>query len=215
RALVVDDIRENRDVLSTMLAAIGCEVVLAENGRQALEAVAVSRPGIIFMDMRMPELDGLEATRRIVSDYGRFGVKVVATSASALEHQCETYLHAGCDDVVAKPFRSERIYESLRDLLGVEFEYSSAPTDEEPAALLDLGSIALPEDLVLRLAMAAELHSATVMKNCLLEVERTGAAGKRLAEHLRGFMASYDMETIQKIVAQIPITENPAQTFHS
>jgi signal transduction histidine kinase/DNA-binding NarL/FixJ family response regulator len=205
RALVVDDIRENREVLSTMLAAIGCEVILAENGRQAIEAVAASRPGIVFMDMRMPEIDGLEATRRIVSDHGQPGLKVVATSASALEHQREMYLQAGCDDFVAKPFRAERIYAALRNLLGVEFDYADSPANIDAAPELDLGSIALPEDLITRLVMAAELHSTTVMKNCLREVEQAGPPGQRLASHLRGFMASYDMETIQKIVAQIPV----------
>ena len=114
RALVVDDIRENREVLSTLLAVIGCEIILAENGRQALEAVSVSRPDIVFMDMRMPEIDGLEATRRIVRDYGAGGLQVVATSASALEHERERYLEAGCDDFVAKPFRGERIYAALK-----------------------------------------------------------------------------------------------------
>jgi signal transduction histidine kinase/DNA-binding NarL/FixJ family response regulator len=215
RALVVDDIRENREVLSTMLASIGCEVVLAENGRQALEAVAASRPGIVFMDMRMPEIDGLEATRRIVSDYGQFGLKVVATSASALEHQREAYLQAGCDEFVAKPFRAERIYAALRNLLGIEFEYAPAPAERDTAPELDLGSIVLPEDLITRLVMAAELHSTTVMKNCLREVEQTGPAGQRLATHLREFMASYDMETIQKIVAQIPVAADAAQSSNS
>ena len=215
RALVVDDIRENRDVLSMMLTTIGCEVILAENGRQALEAIAVSRPGIVFMDMRMPELDGLEATRRIVSDYGQLGMKVVATSASALEHQRAQYLRAGCDDFVAKPFRAERIYSALRSLLGISFEYAPAPTDCDAAPELDLGNIVLPEDLVTRLVMAAELHSTTVLKNCLREVEQTGPAGRRLATHLRGFMASYDMEMIQKIVAQIPVASDATQPSNS
>ena len=212
RALVVDDIRENREVLSTMLAVIGCEVVLAENGRQALEAVAVSRPGIVFMEMRMPEIDGLEATRRLVRDYGELGLKVVAISAAALEHERKMYLRAGCDEFVAKPFPTERIYATLHHLLGVEFEYEPARDDGEAAPVLDLGRIVLPEELVVRLVMAAELHSTTVLKNCLREVEQTGPSGQRLAVHLREFMVSYDMETIQKIVAQIPVTttENSA-----
>jgi signal transduction histidine kinase/CheY-like chemotaxis protein len=210
RALVVDDIRENREVLSRMLGAIGCEIVLAENGRQALEAVAVSRPDIVFMDMRLPEMDGLEATRRIVRDYGSSGVKVVATSASALEHERERYLEAGCDDFVAKPFRSERIYGCLKNLCDVEFEYRALAPDAEAAPLLDLGRIALPEDLLVRLMMAAELHSATVVKSCLQEVEATGAEGRRLAAHLREFLASYDMDMIQKIIAQIPVARDGA-----
>jgi len=210
RALIVDDIRENREVLSTLLAAIGCEIVLAENGRQALEAVSVSHPDIVFMDMRLPEIDGLEATRRIVRDYGAGGLKVVAMSASALEHERETYLQAGCDDFIAKPFRSARLYECLHHLLGVDFEYKAPPDGAESAPLLDLGRIVLPEDLVTRLMMAAELHSATVLKSCLREVEETGAPGRRLAEHLREFLASYDMEMIQKITAQIAVVPNGA-----
>ncbi len=205
RALIVDDIRENREVLSTMLAAIGCEIVLAENGRQALEAVSVSRLDIVFMDMRLPEIDGLEATRRIVSDYGANGLKVVAMSASALEHEREMYLKAGCDDFIAKPFRSARLYDCLHHLLGVEFEYRKPAGDAGDEPLLDFGRIVLPEDLVTRLMMAAELHSATVLKTCLREVEETGAPGQRLAGHLREFLASYDMEMIQKIVAQIAV----------
>ena len=206
RALVVDDIAENRDVLSTLLTLVGCEVVLAEHGRQAIEVVRVSRPQIVFMDMRMPALDGIAATRRIVEEFGGTGLKVVATSASALVHQREPYMKAGCDDFVAKPFRAERIYGCLRHLLGVSFDYKERP----PAALseetIDLRQIALPEDLAARLTMAAELHSATVIKGCLAEMEKLGPAGDRLARHLRGFLASYDMKNIQRLVAQIPIS---------
>ena len=204
RALVVDDIVENREVLSTMLAFVGCEVVLAENGRQALEAVRVSRPQIVFMDMRMPELDGIEATRRLMEEFGGTGLKVVATSASALAHEREQYLKAGCDDFVAKPFRAERIYACLLHLPGVTFVYKERPVQSTAPDTIDLRQITLPEDLAARLSMAAELHSATVLKSCLAEMEKLGVAGERLAQHLRGFLASYDMKTIQRLIAQIP-----------
>jgi len=62
----------------------------------------------------------------------------------------------------------------------------------------------LPQELATRLTMAAELHSATVLKNCLTDVEALGPAGERLARHLREFLSSYDMKTIQRLVAQIP-----------
>jgi signal transduction histidine kinase/DNA-binding NarL/FixJ family response regulator len=211
RAAVVDDILENREVLLTMLAMVGCEIVLAENGRQAIEVVRASRPDIVFMDMRLPEMDGLEATQRIVQEFGPAGIKVVATSASALDHERNRYLEAGCDDFVAKPFRAERIYACLRNLLQVEFvERELEPLGPRGEAI-DLARLTLPEDLSARLVMAAELHSATVVKNCLKEVEQLGPHGRRLAEHLRGFLASYDMEMIQRIVAQVP-TETPEPT---
>lgn len=206
RALVVDDIVENREVLATMLTQIGCEVVLAEHGRQALEVVRVSRPQIVFMDMRMPQIDGVEATRRIVEEFGATGIRVVATSASALAHERDMYLKAGCDDFVSKPFRAERIYSSLGQLLGVQFEYQQRRREEAEEETIDLRQITLPEDLATRLSMAAELHSATVLKSCLLEVEKLSPAGERLARHLRGFLASYDMKTIQRLVSQIPVS---------
>ena len=206
RALVVDDIAENREVLATLLTLVGCEVVLAEHGRQAVEVVRVSRPQIVFMDMRMPNLDGIAATRRIIEEFGGTGLKIVATSASALAHQREQYLKAGCDDFVAKPFRAERIYGCLRHLLGVSFEYKEKAGMPLAEHTIDLGQIALPDDLAARLTMAAELHSATVLKGCLAEMEKLGPAGERLARHLRGFLSSYDMKTIQRLVAQIPVT---------
>lgn len=211
RALVVDDIAENRHILATMLTMVGCEVVLAEHGRQAVEVVRVSRPQIIFLDMRMLESDGIEAARRIVETFGASAPKIVATSASALTHERDHYLQAGCDDFVAKPFRAERIHGCLRQWLGVTFDHEPWPEKAEATQeTIDLLQLTLPEDLAARLAMAAELHSATVLKSCLAEVEVLGPAGQRVAIHLRGFLASYDMKTIQRLVAQIPVEASAA-----
>jgi len=206
RALVVDDIPENREVLAMMLTLIGCEVVLAESGRQAIEVVRVSRPQIVFMDMRMPGQDGVDATRRIVEEFGGLGVRVVATSASALTHERDAFLKAGCDDFVAKPFRAERIYSCLEHLAGATFVYKEPLKNDQPEETVDLRQIELPEELVTRLTMAAELHSATVLKGCLSELEQMGGAEQRLAQHLKGFLSSYDMKTIQRLVAQIPVS---------
>jgi signal transduction histidine kinase/CheY-like chemotaxis protein len=203
RALVVDDIRENREVLTLMLDMIGCEVILAENGRQAIEAACASRPDIVFMDIRLPEMDGLEATRRLIEELGPTGPKIVATSASVLAHERAGYMEAGCHDFAAKPFRAEHIYDCLKSLPGVEFTYKPIESGEiEPA--IDLNDIALPEELISRMVMAAELHSTTVLKACLKELDQFGPNEKRLAEHLRGFLRSYDMETIQRLIAQLP-----------
>jgi CheY-like chemotaxis protein len=205
RVLVVDDIAENRDLLAMMLKLVGCEVVLAEHGRQALEVIRVSQPQIVFLDMRMPEFDGVAVARQIVAEFGQAAPKIVATSASALTHERERYLQAGCDDFVAKPFRAERIYGCLCQLLGVSFDYDQRETDRGDEPAIDLSELTLPEDLAARLAMAAELHSATVLKTCLGEMELLGSAGERVAGHLRTFLASYDMKAIQHLVAQIPV----------
>ena len=107
---------------------------------------------------------------------------------------------------MAKPFRAERIYGCLKHLLGTEFLYKDEPSEAESGESVDLLQLTLPEELAARLTMAAELHSATVLKGCLVEMEQLGTAGHRLAQHLRTFLASYDMKTIQRVVAQIPVS---------
>jgi CheY-like chemotaxis protein len=201
-ALVVDDIADNRDVLTILLRRIGCTVRQAASGAEALTAAAKLQPDIVFLDMRLPSEDGAEVTRQLLEKFGPGGLKVVAMSASALTHEREHYLKTGCDDFVAKPFRAERIYDSLKTLLGASFVYR-APEYEPVRATIDLSSLIVPQDLLVRLTMAAELHSATALKSCLKELEGVGPAGERFAQHLRSFLASYDMATIQKLVAQL------------
>ena len=188
-----------------MLTMVGCEVVLAEHSRQAVEVVRVSRPQIVFLDMRMRESEGVEAARQMLETFGPTAPKIVATSASVLTHERDHYLQAGCDDFVAKPFRAERIYGCLRQWLGVTFDHAPLPQDHAAVETIELHQLILPEDLAARLAMAAELHSATVLKSCLAEMEKLGPTGERVASHLRTFLASYDMKTIQRLVAQIPV----------
>jgi signal transduction histidine kinase/FixJ family two-component response regulator len=215
QALVVDDIAENRDVLSLMLTLIGCQVSSAKNGEEALDLIRIAPPDIVFLDMRLPGMSGLDTAVRIVQEWENT-IKLVAMSASALEHEREQYLKAGCDDFVAKPFRAERIYRCLRNLLDVQYVLKEKSNDQSgPELSIDLGQLALDEDLALRLTTAAELHSATVVKSCLLEVEQLGPPGVRLAQHLRQFLASYDMKTIQRVVAQIPVRSEPSLPPHT
>ena len=93
-ALIVDDNQNNRDVLSQLLAAIGCEVHTAESALEAFERVN-NTPDIIFMDIRMPGLSGAEATRRIIAEHGPDKIKIVALTASVLEHEKAGHMAAG------------------------------------------------------------------------------------------------------------------------
>ena len=201
KALVADDVRENREVLSKILSDIGADVIAAENGQQAVEQVRAHRPDIVFMDIRMPGMDGLEAARQILSEFGHETVKIVAISASALAHERERYLSAGFEAFIPKPFLAERIYDCLANLLDIEYEY--ADVGEKQTVPLDLSRIELPEDLVLHLKEAAELYSTTELKRCLNEVERLGEDGYRLAEYIRSLLQNYDMEAILNVLAEM------------
>ena len=204
KVIVADDVAENRDVLRRMLTDIGVEVVLAEDGQQALDCLEKSRPDIVFLDIRMPVVDGLEVMKRMHEQGISQQVKVVAISASVLEHERQEYLAAGFDDFLAKPVRFEQICACLAKHLEVEFE--SAEYVEAAAAtgnIVDWGHVELPVELHGRLKETAEIYSVTQMENCLKEMERLGDAQRSLAGHVRKLKQQHDMESILNILAEV------------
>ncbi len=201
RALVVDDVRENRDVLCRMLTDLGCEVTAAEDGRQGVELACATPPHIIFLDIRMPVMDGLEAARELRAHFQSAaggspgGVpRLVSLSASALAHEQERYLAAGFDDFVAKPFRLERICECLARLPGVRFE--SAPPgagNDTRSEFQDVTTTRVPADLLARLKLAAKLYRTTEVKGCIASLLELGDGAAPLAVRLRALNESGDM----------------------
>jgi two-component system, sensor histidine kinase ChiS len=206
KALVVDDVAENRDILQHMLADIGVDIHTANDGQQALDVMDGWLPDIVFLDIRMPVMDGMEALRRIQQNENWRSVKVAAISASALEHEREGYLEAGFIDFIDKPFRFERICSCLAQLLDVRFDFGEnaepqGGTSDGGAA--DWSSVSLPEELATRLVEAAELYSVTEMDGCFGEMEDLGDDQRRLAAHLRRLRRSHDLETILELVREI------------
>lgn len=148
RVLVVDDIAQNRSVLIDLLQPLGFELAQAGNGQAAIEAAIAFRPDLIFMDLRMPVMNGLEATQRIREIEALKEAKIVAISASAFSHNRAQCVEAGADDFLPKPFRHEQLLEALGAHLKltwscereVEERVTSlvAPCDEEIEKLIEL-----------------------------------------------------------------------------
>jgi CheY-like chemotaxis protein len=110
---VADDNPVNLTVTTRMLARLGYRADTAVDGHEALAALARKRYDVILMDVQMPELDGLEATRRIRAGSGR-QPWIVALTASALEDDRRACIAAGMDDYLEKPIRREAVLEVLR-----------------------------------------------------------------------------------------------------
>jgi len=110
RVLVVDDHPVNRRVIRLFLEPFECELVEAENGQQALDALEAQPVDVVLMDVNMPVMDGLEATRRLRRDPRFARLPVIALTADVMSAQIKTCLEAGCDAHVAKPI-------DLRNLL--------------------------------------------------------------------------------------------------
>jgi CheY-like chemotaxis protein/HPt (histidine-containing phosphotransfer) domain-containing protein len=115
RVLLVEDNEVNQAVAQRMLEALGCRVLLAGNGREALDACARSHFDLVLMDCQMPEMDGYTATAELRSREAGTGrrIPIVALTANALKGDRERCLAAGMDDFLTKPFQRERLAATL------------------------------------------------------------------------------------------------------
>ncbi len=129
RILIVEDQKENQILLSQLMTAIGFSVKIADNGEQGVQLFQSWQPHLIWMDRRMPVMDGLEATRRIRQLPGGKDVKIIAVTASVLVEQRQEILDAGIDDFVLKPYRFNDIYDCLIKHLRVQYVYSDNHTE--------------------------------------------------------------------------------------
>ena len=108
--LVVEDQEDNRQILRDLLGSAGYDLTEAEDGEEAIAAVARRRPDLILMDIQLPVMDGYEATRRIRTNPDLRSVPIIAVTSYALAGDENKALAAGCDGYVTKPY-------SPRDLL--------------------------------------------------------------------------------------------------
>ena len=116
--LVVEDFEDNRFMMRRLLEMSGYRVVEAVNGEQAVEAAERERPDLILMDLSLPKLDGLAATRRIRQQNGAARVPIVAVSARDTTDFHADALAAGCNEYVTKPIDFDQLEELLTRLLG-------------------------------------------------------------------------------------------------
>ena len=160
RLLIAEDKLENRLLLNNLLEPLGFDLREAVNGQEAVEQYKDWHPHLIWMDIRMPVMNGLEATRIIKENEEGNNIKIVALTAHALEEERLEILAAGCDDFIRKPYRDTEIFDALGKHLGVRFLYSkevaSATADQETT--LDEEQLQkIPADLIEKLQEATLL----------------------------------------------------------
>ncbi|HRD68023.1 MAG TPA: response regulator [Candidatus Competibacter sp.] len=203
RILIADDKRENRAVLVDMLAPLGFRIAEAGNGQEALDVAARFQPDAVLMDMRMPVLDGLEATRRLRQSEALRDVIVIAVSASAYGHHREQYLAAGADDFLSKPFQLEKLLELLCTRLGLQLVYASDAGPPASGSAPD-GEIIVPPGA--ELAILRDLAQRGDLRNLLAQVERLERADGRyvpFAARLRGLAERFQLKKINELLAGV------------
>ncbi len=133
RVLVADDHAPNRAVLVDLLEPVGFVVETANDGQQALECAQRARPDLVFLDLRMPKVDGLAAARTIREALADNPPVLIGISASAHEAQRQAALAAGCVAFLAKPFRDEDLFGLVERHLGLVWRYSDPLPSTESA----------------------------------------------------------------------------------
>ncbi|MDD5215687.1 MAG: ATP-binding protein [Methylococcales bacterium] len=128
RVLIVEDQLENQLLLQKLLKDAGFTVVIAENGAEGVKLFQSFQPHFIWMDRRMPVMDGLDATQHIRAMPGGDKVKIVAVTASAFSEQRDEMLAVGMDDFVRKPYHPAEIFDCMARLLNVRFTYKQHET---------------------------------------------------------------------------------------
>ena len=181
RLLVVEDNVNNRKLLVTLLQSVGFDVREAVNGMEAIEIWRQWRPHLIWMDIRMPVMDGYAATEAIRTEMRQtrsgLDTKIIALTASAFEEDRLKVIEHGGNDFVRKPFRESEIFEIIRKHLGVAYVFER---EEDPVPVFTAGRMddvklsasiqGLPEPLLVRLKEATELSDAIFIDRVIQEI---------------------------------------------
>jgi DNA-binding response OmpR family regulator len=117
KILVAEDERDIRELIGLSLRFADFEVVLTQNGEEAVERTSVEKPDLILLDVRMPKMSGYEACRRLKEDPSTTEIPIVFLSAKGQEKEIEEGLNSGALDYIVKPFAPDELADQVRDIL--------------------------------------------------------------------------------------------------
>ncbi|MEG3937840.1 response regulator [Microcoleus sp. S36b_A3] len=209
RILAVDDNQENRLLLVKILQPIGFEVREAENGFQAVELWESWQPDLIWLDTRMPVMDGFEAVKQIRAkeEPTKPRTVIIALTASTFEERKGEIIAAGCDDFVRKPFQEQILFDKMACYLGVRYIYQELPRLEAGAwrryfASEKPDSFFLPLLAQMPGSWVQELYGAANDVNeelAIQIVDRISESHPTLAEALKDLLVDYRLDRIMDL----------------
>lgn len=202
RILVVDDKEENLKVAVTLLQLVGFETNEAVNGEDAISKFEAWNPDLILMDMRMPVMDGYEATRRIKSTEKGMRTPIVALTASTFEDELKHIDSLGMQGYIRKPFREHELFSTLGKILGITYIYDDeTPVSEskylnnQDALIDDLAK--LPNRLVLKMKQALAVADLDLIIELINSMEDDNP---ELARQLMNLAVNYNYDLLQQIL---------------
>jgi len=201
RILIVEDQLENRLLLQRLLESVGFNVRVANDGLQGVNLFTQWKPDFIWMDRRMPVMDGIEATKQIRKLTGGDQVKIVAVTASVFEQERQRLVEAGVDDIVNKPFHDQDIFSCLAEQLNLEYIHDTTVDEKqitEDQTIAGETLAAIPKAVLSELAEAVRNLD---VEQSLLVIDKIQAIDSALATQLKQSVEKFDFEMlIEKII---------------
>jgi len=206
RILAVDDHQENCHLIANLLKLVGFATRTAANGEEAIACWQDWQPHLVWMDMRMPVMDGYEATQRIRQLEAQLPQKpptiIIALTASAFDEQQIQATIAGCDDFVGKPFREQEIFEKISHYLGVSYIYEDKTSDQTPQT--NTANDNLPESSleVMPKEWLQQLHQASLRVNSKLItqlIQQIPEEHRTLADNLTNLVNQFRFDIILEL----------------
>ena len=210
RVLVVDDLPDNRRLLHDVLTPAGFSVLQAANGVEALALFEQHAPHVVLMDMRMPVMDGYEATRRIKASASGARTPVVAVTASALEDDRQAILDCGVDAYLSKPVEPTRLFSKLQQLLHLHYESPAGQQPEGHHAATTLSperiQASVPAGLRQRMCQALEQGDMVQLNGHLAQLLTQEPT---VAEALLKLANDFEYDVLQQLLACPGNESNP------
>ena len=207
RVLVVEDNEDNRLLLTRLLENVGFEVCAVNDGKQAVERFQSWHPDFIWMDMRMPVMDGYQATKIIRALPNGKNVKIAALTASAFKEDKDSILSAGCDDMLTKPLSEDSLFEIMGQLLQLEYCYAPITTSSSSGT----GNIVALDLSFLTPEWREELSHAADM----LDIEAINVMVQKIKIHfpeqasaLENAVAGFHFDCIQDAIRNVRVNND-------
>jgi CheY-like chemotaxis protein len=204
-ALVADDSTVNRRILAALLESAGVRVITAAGGVEALQLTREHPPDVVFMDLKMSDLDGLEATRRLRADPVTARIPVIAVTASAFGETRGAAMDAGCVDYLTKPVRAEQLFAALQTYLGVRFVQTAEAAPSAPDVPLTDASRRL--EVARRLVDAVTIGDVTGLEALAQELVGGDMREARLGHRIARLVANFDFDGLRDLAGSLNAEE--------
>ncbi|MFZ4616183.1 MAG: ATP-binding protein [Rectinemataceae bacterium] len=200
RILIVDDRQENRRVVAKLLGHAGFQTNEAVNGKEAIALFAEWEPHLILMDMRMPVMNGYEATQRIKSTDRGKGTPIVVLTASSFEEEKKSEIAGSIQGYLRKPFHEEELFAVVGNALGIEYNYEDEMTAPAPGEGVEARGISeedlagLPDPLLCQMREALAVADFSLLGELIASIDTGHSA---LARRLSLLASNYDFVELQ------------------